>query len=312
VTAQAEAASSRHAIELAFLALLALLWGSSYFLVKVAVSEIPPVTLIAARVSGAAVFLCAAMVWRRQRFPRGIEIWTMLLVQAMFNSIAAWTVLAWGQQYIDSGLAAVLNSTSPIFVFFITLFITRDERVGVLRLLGAVLGVGAVLLIVGPNVLHGLVDQIVGAAAALLGAALYACGAIYGKRFARLDPMVTATGTMIWATVVLVPASLALESPLTLRPSAGAIAAVAVLAVLGTGVALLIYFRLVKTLGAMGVASQSYLRAGVGVLLGVVLLGESVSMPVGFGLAAAILGVALINHRPRPKPHAAARQVKGG
>jgi drug/metabolite transporter (DMT)-like permease len=292
-------APGRHAIELAFLALLALLWGSSYFLVKVAVSEIPPVTLIAARVSGAAIFLVAIMAWRRQGFPRKSKTWAMLLVQAMFNSIAAWTVLAWGQQYIDSGLAAVLNSTSPVFVFFISLFITRDERVGGLRLLGAVLGVTGVLLIVGPNVLHGLFDQIAGAAAALLGALLYACGALYGKRFAHLDPTVTEAGTMIWATACLIPASLMLDAPWTLRPSAGAIAAVGALAVLGTGVALLIYFRLVRTLGSMGVASQSYLRAGVGVLLGVLLLGESISTLVGLGLAASILGVALINRRPK-------------
>jgi drug/metabolite transporter (DMT)-like permease len=295
------AANTRRTVELGFLAMLALIWGSSYLLVKIALVDIPPVTLIAARVSGAAAFLLVVVAWRREKLPRDGRTWTKLLIQAVFNSIGAWTILAWGQLYIDSGLAAVLNSTSPIFVFFMTLLVTRHEVSGWQRLSGALLGVLGVLLIVGPDVLAGLNDQIFGACAALVGAWLYACGAIYGRNFAHLPPTVTAAGTMLWATIALVPASLIVDAPWTLTPSAGAIAATGALAVLGTGVALLIYFRLVKTLGSMGVASQSYLRAGVGVILGVVVLGESISLPVGVGLALSILGVALINARPAKK-----------
>jgi drug/metabolite transporter (DMT)-like permease len=116
-----------------------------------------------------------------------------------------------------------------------------------------------------------------------------------GKRLAHLSPLVTATGTMLWAALTLVPLSLAFEHPWTLRPSALACLAAATLALLGTGVALIIYFRLIKTLGPMGVASQSYLRAGVSVLLGLIILGEQLSGTVLAGLAAIIVGVALIN-----------------
>ena len=127
-------------VELALLGLLALLWGSSYLFIKVAVTEIPPVTLIAVRVTIAALFLLAVLSWRNDQLPRDGRTWRMLLVQSFFNSIGAWTLLAWGQQYVDSGLASVLNSTSPIFVFLFTVFITRHEVTSGLKLFGACLG----------------------------------------------------------------------------------------------------------------------------------------------------------------------------
>ncbi|WP_421710168.1 DMT family transporter [Algihabitans sp.] len=287
--------SAKLRTELPLLALLAFLWGSSYLLIKVAVAEIPPVTLIALRVLGAAIFLLLVMGARSERLPRDARTWRMLLVQAVFNSIGAWTVLAWGQQYVESGLASVLNSTSPVFVFLITALVTRHEALNGRKLVGAVLGVLGVALIVGVDVLRGLGDQVAGQLACLVGAVLYAGAAIYGKRFNHVSAIATATGTMIWASLVLVPLALVLDQPWTLTPSPTALAATVILSIVCTGVALLIYFRLVRTLGSMGVASQSYLRAGIGVVLGVLLLGETFTFPVAAGLCAAIAGVALIN-----------------
>lgn len=281
--------------ELVLLALLALLWGSSYLFIKVAVAEIPPITLIATRVSIASALLLAVVFWRGLHLPRDTPTWVMLFVQSVFNAIAAWTLLAWGQQYVDSGLASVLNSTSPIFVFFITLLITRHEVVSALKLAGACLGLLGVVLIVGIDALNGLGQQVAGQLAAIAGAVLYACAAIYGKNFSHLPATVTAAGTMIWATVCLVPVSLMIDQPWTLTPSIQAIAAALALSIACTGIALLIYFRLIKTLGSLGVASQAYLRAGIGVILGMVFLGEQINLLVGIGLIAAILGVTAIN-----------------
>jgi len=287
--------------ELLLLALLALLWGSSYLFIKVAVVDIPPITLIALRVAGAAVFLIAVMRMRGEKLPRDARTWRMLYVQAIFNSIVAWTVLAWGQQFVDASLASVLNSTSPIFVFLFTALVTRHEMLNGRKLLGAMAGFAGVVLIVGIDALRGLGAQVVGQFACLLGAALYGCAAIYGKRFSHVSALTTAAGTMICATVTLVPLAFIVEQPWKMHPSAAAIGATAALSVFCTGVALLIYFRLVHTIGSMGVASQSYLRAGVGVILGVAILGETLSLPAITGIAAAIIGVALINwptHKP--------------
>lgn len=284
-------------VEIALLCLLALLWGASYLFIKIAVSEIPPLTLIASRVSVAALFLVALLAWRKERLPSDARIWRMLLVQAFFNSIGAWTVLAWGQQYIGSGLASILNSTSPIFVFLFTALFTRHEAVSGIKLLGAALGLAGVILVTGTDALAGLGREVAGQLAALAGAILYACAAIYGRRFSALPPAATAAGTMIWASVTLIPASLVLDAPWTLRPSLSALLAALALGLFSTGIALSIYFRLVRTLGSMGVASQAYLRAGIGVLFGIVVLGETFTLADGIGLILAIAGVAAINIR---------------
>ncbi len=284
-----------HAIELALLVLLALLWGSSYLFLKVAVTEIPPVTLIALRVSGAAAILTLIMMLRREHFPRESGVWRMLFVQSFLNSTGAWVVLAWGQQYVDAGLASVLNSTSPIFVFVFSAIIANTISSDKRKLLGTAFGITGVLLIVGIDALKGFGDHITGQLACLVGAAMYAGAAIYGRRFSGLGPVVTSASIMCIATATLVPLSFVIDQPLALRPSLQAIMATAILSIFCTGLALLIYFRLIRTLGSLGVASQAYLRAGIGVMLGIVFLGESFSLVMGVGIDFAVAGIALIN-----------------
>ena len=287
-------------LELGLLGALALLWGSSYILTKVALAEIPPLTLIAARVTIAALFLLCLCSFRKLRLPSDAGTWGRFLVQAFFNSIGAWTLLAWGQQFIGSGLASVLNSTAPIFIFFITLLFTRHERTGLARLGGALLGLMGVVLIVGLDALDGLGQGILGQLAAIGGALLYAGAAIYGRRFAGVPAPVTAAGTMLWATAVLVPLACLVDRPWELQPPAEALGAALALGLFCTGTALILYFRLVRTLGSMGVASQAYLRAGVGVCLGMAILGEELTLSTGLGILAAMIGVALINLPARP------------
>ncbi|AUG54626.1 DMT family transporter [Thalassospira marina] len=288
--------------ELLLLGMLALLWGSSYIFIKIAVAEIPPLTLIALRVSIAAVFLTAIVFGQKQHFPRDAKIWAHLLVQAFFNSIGAWTILAWGQQYVDSGLASVLNSTSPVFLFFISLFLIHRDQINGLKLLGALTGLGGVILIVGPAALNGLGQHLMGQLAVLTGAFLYACSALYGKKFTAFAPSVTAAGTMIWAAIWLIPLCLVNDHPWALRPSLSAISAVIILSVFCTGVALMLYFRLVKTLGPMGVVSQSYLRAGIGVFLGIFILHETPGPRTLAGIAIALAGVVILNWPEKAKP----------
>lgn len=287
--------------EYALLALLALLWGSSYTLLKVAVTEIPPLTLIASRVVIAGAVLFMVVVISGEKFPRDPKTQFQLLVLSFLNSFGAWTLLAWGQQYIDSSMAAVLNSTSPLFVVIITLVFLKHETVLPRKIAGVALGLFGVVLIVGIDVLKGLGTQVAGQLAALGGAAMYAGAALYGKRFSRLPASVTAASTMLWAMVLTVPAALVIDAPWTLSPSLVAVLAVIGLSVFSTALALLIYFRLLKTLGSIGTTSQAYLRAGVGVILGVALLGERLTPIIAIGLALALLGVVMINYPERKR-----------
>jgi drug/metabolite transporter (DMT)-like permease len=289
--------TDKRTIDFMLLGILACLWGSSYLFIKVAVVSIPPITLIAIRVVIAAAFLLTVMWGQGARFPNDWQIWRLLLIQAFFNSIASWTVLAWGEQYVDSALAGVLNSTSPIFVLICTVFINRHEVMNGWKLVGVLVGMVGVVMIVGIDTLGGIGKQASAQLAVLLGAMLYAGAALHGKRLSALSPIVVSAGTMLWATLFLVPLSLAVDRPWTLIPTGDAVFAAIALGVLCTGVALILYFRLVRTLGSMGVASQSYLRAGVSVLLGIVVLGEHITVPIGLGLCATIVGVIAINIR---------------
>ncbi|MBO6948302.1 MAG: EamA family transporter [Rhodospirillales bacterium] len=294
-------------VEFALLLLLALLWGSSYFFIKLGLVTIPPVTLIACRVSVAAILLCAIVIWRGERLPTDPKILVQLMLQAFLNSFGAWTIVAWGQQYVESSLATVLNSTSPLFVFLITFFFTRHESTSGRRLLGACIGIGGVILIVGTDALSGLGQQVGAQLGILFAAFMYGCAAIYGKRFGHLSPTVTAATAMVLASAVMIPFSLLVDEPWTINPSATSLMAAIALGVMCTGVALMLYFRLLRTLGSMGVASQGYLRTAVGVMLGVFVLGESISPLIGVGIAAAVTGVILINV-PARKPAAKAQE----
>jgi drug/metabolite transporter (DMT)-like permease len=293
-------------LEYCLLGLLALFWGSSYLFIKVALVDLPPLTLIAIRVSGAAVLLTCVVIWRGYRFPTDPKAWRSLLVQSALNAFVPWTILAWGQQFVDAALASVLNSTSPIFVLIFTALVTRHEVLGATKYLGVALGLGGVVFVVGIGALGGLGDQVAGQLACLFAAALYGCAAIYGKRFGHQSPSVTAAGTMICSSAVLVPAALWFDRPWELSVSLQAAGAAAMLSIFCTGFALLLYFRLVKTIGSLGVASQAYLRSGFGVLLGIILLGETLSLPVAVGLMATIAGVVLINLPSRKHPEAGA------
>ena len=281
--------------EYLLLVLLASLWGSSYLFIRIGVETIPPASLVALRVSVAAAILLVVIWWQGYRLPRDLATWRNFVIQAFFNSFGAWTLLAWGQQYVESGLATVLNSTSPIFVFFLTWFVTKHEAVSLRKIAGAFIGLAGVILIIGVDALQSLGQQVLAQLAILLSAVLYGYAAINGKKFHALPSTVTAAGVMISAACVLIPASIIIDKPWTLTPSLTSIAAVVTLGTFGTALALLLYFRLINTLGSLGTASQSYLRMGIGVMLGIVVLGEQFSMVVALGLVVAILGVALIN-----------------
>ena len=273
---------------------LAALWGSSYTFIKIAVDTIPPLTVAAVRVVLAALLLTLFVQWRGLRFPTSAATWRALLVQACFNSILPFSLITWGEVHIDSGLAGILNATPPIFVFITTYFWTRHEPATLRQFLGVICGLGGVVLIIGTDTLAGLGNQTLAQLAITAASVCYAIAAIYGRRFADLHPMIPAAATLICACVVLVPASLLLEQPWHATPSSASIAALVVLAVFSTALALILYFRILNTLGSMGVASNSYLRAGFSVLLGILFLGEHLSLAAAGGLALIVLGVVAI------------------
>ena len=291
------------AFELALLLVLATLWGASYSFIKVGVATIPPITLIAARTGIAGALLLAIMRFRGIRMPRDAATWRRFLFQACLNSVIPWTMIAWGERSLDAGLATILNSTSPIFTFFLTLAVTRHEALTFRKLLGVVAGMAGICLIVGVEALAGLGEQLVAQVVMVLAAICYAGAAIFGRGFKDLDPMAPAAGSLLAGAAILVPVSLVVDRPWTLVPSKSSVLALLGLAVFSTAMALVIYFRLIQTLGSVGTTAQAYLRVPIGVALGVLFLDERPSATAWMGLACVVIGVAAMTiPAPKAKP----------
>ena len=272
--------------ELALLLALATLWGASYTFIKIGVETIPPVTLIAARTLIAGGVLLAIMTSRGQTLPRDAAIWRRFLFQACLNSVIPFTLIAWAERSVDAGLAVILNSTTPIFAFLLTMAITRHEPVTARKLLGVAAGLTGSCLIIGVEALPG-VGHAVGAQLALVAATIcYGGAAIFGREFKGLDPIMPAAGSLVCGAALLLPVSLAVDRPWTLTPSLASVLALLCLSILSTALAFVIYFRLVQTLGSVGTTAQAYLRVPIGVAIGVVFLGERPTSTAWLGSSA--------------------------
>jgi drug/metabolite transporter (DMT)-like permease len=283
---------SNMAFELALLLLLATLWGASYTFIKIGVASIPPLTLIAARTAIAGALLLAIMRGRGVALPADAATWRRFLFQACLNSVIPFTLIAWAEQSLDAGLATILNSTSPIFTFLLTALVTQHEAVSPRKLFGVLAGIVGICLIVGVQALGGLGRELVAQLATVVATIAYAGAAIFSRGFKGLDPMAPAAGSLISGAAILIPVSVLVDRPWTLSPSMPSLLALLGLSVISTAFAFVIYFRLIQTLGSVGTTAQAYLRVPIGVALGVLLLGESLTSTAWTGLACVVIGVA--------------------
>lgn len=288
---QGMATDRRLAVELALLALLATVWGASYTFIKVGVATIPPVTFIAGRTVIAGALLLAVLALRGVKMPRDRRVWGYFLVQACLNSVAPFTLIAWAEVKLDAGLAAILNSTTPIFTFLLTVLITRHEPAGARKLFGVAAGMAGTCLIIGLQALQGIGDELIAQLAIVVATICYSGAAIWGRRFHSLDPMVPAAGSMLCGGAVLVPLSLVIDQPWTLAPSTDSLLALLALSVVSTALAFVLFFRLLRTLGSVSTTAQAYLRVPVGVAIGVIFLGETPSPTALAGLVCVVTGV---------------------
>jgi drug/metabolite transporter (DMT)-like permease len=287
------------AFELALLLLLATLWGASYTFIKLGVATIAPITLIAARTGIAGLLLLVIMRVRGVRMPRDIPTWRRFLFQACLNSVIPWTLIAWGERSVDAGLATILNSAAPIFTFLFTALVTRHEAASPRKLFGVIAGMAGICLIVGVDAFLGFGRGLLAEVAIVAATLCYAGAAIFSRGFKGLDPMAPAAGSLLAGAAILIPASLAIEQPWTLAPSASSLSALLGLAVFSTASAFVIYFRLIQILGSVGTTAQAYLRVPIGVAIGVSFLGEQLSSTAWVGLACVVAGVAAMTIPPR-------------
>ncbi|MHC1549484.1 DMT family transporter [Phyllobacterium sp. K27] len=287
--------------EVALLAVLATLWGASYTFIRIGVETIPPITFIAARTLIAGVLLLAIIRMRGLSLPKDPAIWKRFFVQACINSVVPFTLIAWAEQTVNAGLATILNSTTPIFAFLLTVLITRHEAVTTRKLFGTIAGVVGISLIIGMEAFQGIGKELVAQLAIVAATISYATAAIFGRGFKGLDPMMPAAGSMICGAVILIPISLIVDQPWNIAPSADSIVALLGLSVFSTALAFVIYFRLIHTLGSVSTTSQAYLRVPIGVGIGIIFLGETLASTAWLGLVFVVIGVAAMTLPSRKK-----------
>ena len=233
------------------------------------------------------------------KLPRDGATWKRFVFQACINSVIPFTMIAWAEQTVDASLATILNSTSPIFTFLLTVFFTQHEPATARKLFGVVAGIIGICLIVGVEALDGLGRDSWAQLAIVMATVSYAVAAIFGRGFKGLDPMMPAAGSLICGGAILLPLSLVIDRPWTLAPSMESIWAMLGLSVFSTALAFVIYFRLLATLGSVGTTAQAYLRVPIGVGIAILFLGETLTSTMLAGLVCVIAGVAAMTIPPR-------------
>ncbi len=280
--------------EPALMLALGVLWAAPFALTKTTLATIPPVTAVAARVAvAAAVLWLVVLATGRMRGVRGLPLGA-LLVQAVLGCLVPYTTTAIGQLTVDSALASILNSSSPVFLCVICL-IGGFERVAPTRIVGVILGLGGIVMLAGWTAAQGLGQQTMGQIVISLGTLSIACGALYARRFAQIPSEVAAAVTLTWTAVLLWPAAFVFESPLAVAPSTASLAALLANAVIATALGFVIYFRLVRTVGALTTSGVGYLKMGFGVLIGCIIMGEPVTPSLVLGFITIMAGVACMS-----------------
>jgi drug/metabolite transporter (DMT)-like permease len=296
-----------------WLLLLASLWGPSFIFIKIAVQEIPPITIVTGRVGLAAILLLIILKVQGRRLPPFGPVWKHIAFVALVHNAVPFTLITWGEQHIDSALAAILNGTTPLFTILLAHTFTTDDRITPTKLIGVLVGFGGVLTLIGPSLLGGIQATALGLLAVTLAAACYGVAIVYARIHLRgLPPLVAPAAQLMLAGVYLLPLALFLEQPFSgPLPSWQALGALLALTVFGTALAFGLYYAVLARTSATYVSTVTYMIPVIGVLLGVIVLNEQLQWNAYLGCVLILGGVMIINRRQKaqgaskiyPQPH---------
>ena len=287
--------------EWGILAVLSVLWGGSFFFLEIMLRELPPFTAVLARLGFAAILLTAYMVVRRQALPKGVLAWAALTLLAALNNVVPFVMYAYAQQQISSGLASILNATTPLWGVIVAHIFTRDERATPAKIVGVAFGIAGVATMVGDDALSGLGSNVFGQLACVTATLAYALAGVYARRFQAMGigPVAVSAGQLIAGTVLILPLAAVFEAPWTLpMPHAATWAATAGMVVLSTVIAYILYFRLIERAGATNSLLVTFTIPIVAILLGVGVLGEELAAKHILGMVLIALGLVAIDGRP--------------
>ena len=282
------------------LVLLSVVWGGSFFFNGIALREFPTLSIVTARVGLAALALLFLMKMLGQGIQLNRQILKAFFGMSFLNNVVPFSLIVWGQQHIASGVASILNATTPLFTMLVAHWFTTDEKINPRRLLGVLTGMGGVGLMMGLDSMESSGFHLLGQSAILLAAFSYGLAGVYGKRFAQLEipPLATATGQLCASSMILIPLTLWIDQPWTMTiPSIEGMGSLLGIALISTALAYVIYFRLLKTAGATNLLLVTLLIPVSAIILGVFLLDESLEPQHLSRMAVISLGLLIMDGR---------------
>lgn len=281
------------------LLLLTVLWGSAFLFNELALASYSPAALVAGRVAIGAAAMWFFMRASGIRLPRTLSAWQPMAIMAVLGNLLPFLLVAWAQQHIDSAKAGVLMAIMPLFILTLAHFFVPGARLTVHKSLGFLIGFAGVVFVIGPDAAAGLQNNLsLWAAIAVLGAAMsYAVNSIYARRLGAADPIQLSAGMLIVASLISLPYAAAAPGTIA-SPTITATAALLILGLLSTGVATILYFRLIQGPGPTFLSLVNYLVPGWAVLAGAWFLGESLAASAYVGLALILSGIAVSEALP--------------
>jgi drug/metabolite transporter (DMT)-like permease len=271
---------------------LGAIWGGSFFLIKLAVASVPPLTVAAGRIVVGALLMGAVLALKRVRLPGNSSVWAKLALMGTVGTVLPFALINWGETHIDSGLAAILMSAVPMLTIVLGHFLRRDEQMTGGKAAALVLGGAGVVVLIGPDALRGLGKDLLGQLAVLGACACYSVNSLTARGLAGLSAELVTFGMLAMAAAAAVPLSLAIDRPWELDPSPLSLLAVLGLGLLPTALGYIIAFRIIASAGAGFASFNNYLVPVFGVLWGMILLGEELEARALLALLLIFIGLA--------------------
>jgi drug/metabolite transporter (DMT)-like permease len=295
------------------LALLSLLWGASFLAIRTTLDEIPVLTAVAHRVTWAAVALWLVVIATGTPVPKSARVWGALLVMGMLNNVIPFTLMAWGQLHIETGLAAILNAATAVWGALIAAAVFRDERLTARKAAGVALGFGGVAMAVGAGALAALDPRSLGQMAVVAGTVSYACAAVWARaRLKGLSPVVAAAGMLTGAALMMGPLAVAVEGRPSFALSPVTWVAIGYIALVATAFAYLLYYRVLAMAGSANLLLVTLIIPPVAILLGAWARGEALTSHAFAGFAMLTAGLLVLDGRVLRRPRGARRADSAG
>ena len=280
------------------MALLAVLWGAVFLSVRIALDEIPPMTVVAHRVGWASVVLWAYVFARRMPLPRGARVWIGFAGMGLLNNVIPFSLMAWGQLYIPSGLTSIFNATTAIFGVLVASLLLADERLTRRKAIGVVIGFAGVVMAIGADSLREFDITSLAQLAVLAGTLSYAFAGVWARKMlGGLAPQVAAAGMLTASTLIMVPLAWYFEGPIRLDLTPRTLMALAYASLGATALAYLLYYRVLTLAGCGNLMLVTLLIAPIAIVLGALVLGETLPPNAYSGFALLALGLVIIDGR---------------